>query len=152
MLTGRCGCGAVTYRMTSAPMFVHCCHCRDCQRQSGSAFAVNAIIETERVEVEGETVEQMLPTPSGKGQKVTRCAACGVAVFSAYMVREGKLRYVRVGTLDAPELCPPDVHIHTASDPDWLHLDDGIPNHKEFYGFWKSWPEPAQARWREVFG
>lgn len=82
MLEGKCGCGAVTYRMKSTPMFVHCCHCRDCQRQTGSAYVLNAIIETERVEFEGAVTEHKLLTPSGKGQIITRCRQCGVAIFS----------------------------------------------------------------------
>ena len=49
-LEGGCACGAVRYRLTSAPMFVHCCHCRDCQRQTGSAFVLNALIEADRVD------------------------------------------------------------------------------------------------------
>ncbi len=89
--TGSCGCGQLTYQMSSAPMFVHCCHCKDCQKQTGSAYVLNAIIETERVTWSGKTANQTLATPSGKGQKITRCATCGTAVFSEYLVRLGRL-------------------------------------------------------------
>ena len=115
MLKGRCGCGEVTYQMSSGPMFVHCCHCQECQKQTGSAYVLNAIIEADRVEIDGPVIENTLPTPSGKGQVITRCANCGTAVFSNYLVRMGKLRYIRVGTLDDPSQCPPDVQIFTSS-------------------------------------
>ena len=133
MLTGKCGCGATTYKMTSKPICVHCCHCSECQHQTGSAFVLNAIIETDRVEIDGEVVEHTLPTPSGKGQVITRCATCGVAVFSSYMSRLGKLRYIRVGTMDNPAECPPDVQIFTSSKQPWVTL-----NHYRLasVGFW----------------
>ena len=149
---GSCGCGKVTYKMKTNPMFVHCCHCKECQKQTGSAFVLNAIIEADRVTYEGETTEHMLPTPSGKGQVITRCASCGTAIFSSYMIRLGKLTYVRVGTLDDPSKCPPNVQIFTTSKQPWVPLNDGIPSFKEFYKFDDVWPEPSLKRWRVLFG
>lgn len=146
MFKGKCGCGAVTYQMKTTPMFVHCCHCSECQRQTGSAYVLNAIIEADRVTFEGPTTESKLPTPSGKGQIVTRCAACGVAIFSAYMIRLGKLRYVRVGTLDDPDRCRPDVQIFTNSKQRWVPLSDDIPRFDEFYKFDEVWPQTALDR------
>jgi len=146
VFTGRCGCGAVTYQMKTPPMFVHCCHCRECQRQTGAAYVLNAIIETERVEFEGPVTEHVLATPSGKGQIITRCRDCGVAVFSSYMVRLGKLRYVRVGTLDNPDQCPPDVQIFTSSKQSWVPLSKGIPSLEDFYKFDEVWPKEALNR------
>ena len=152
MFEGRCGCGAVSYRMTSKPMFVHCCHCKECQRQTGSAYVLNAIIETDRVEYEGPVGEQALPTPSGKGQAITRCTECGVAVFSSYLVRLGKLRYIRVGTLDEPEKCPPDVHIFTSTKLPWVNLSTQVPVFENFYSFADVWPEESMARLNSLFG
>jgi len=152
MLKGQCGCGAVTYRMSSKPICVHCCHCSECQKQTGSAFVLNAIIETDRVEFDGPVIENTLPTPSGKGQVITRCATCGVAVFSSYMSRLGKLRYIRVGTLDNPSDCPPDVQIFTSSKQDWVLLNPEIPIFENFYSFEDVWPEQALVRWRKLFG
>lgn len=146
MLEGRCGCGAVTYQMLTPPMFVHCCHCRDCQRQTGAAYVLNAIIEADRVKVEGSITEHELPTQSGKGQIITRCRVCGVAVFSSYMIRLGKLRYVRVGTLDKPDQCPPDVQIFTSSKQDWVPLSKDIPVFEEFYDFDELWPQESLDR------
>ena len=149
---GACGCGQLTYQMKSAPMLVHCCHCKECQKQTGSAYVLNALIEADRVDMQGNTTEQTLPTPSGKGQIITRCADCGTAVFSSYMVRLGKIRYVRVGTLNDPSECPPDVQIFTSSKQAWVPLSDEIPSFEEFYNFDEVWPKDALARWRALFG
>src|SRR5580704_4060589 len=111
-LEGGCACGAVRYRLGSAPMFVHCCHCRDCQRQTGSAFVLNALIEADRVELlSGETAAFVMPTESGRPHTVFRCPGCGTAVWSEYGGVKA-LRFVRVGTLDDPQALPPDVHIY----------------------------------------
>lgn len=127
-------------------MFVHCCHCSECQRQTGAAYVLNAIIEADRVEFEGPVSEYELPTPSGKGQIITRCQECGVAVFSSYMIRLGKLRYVRVGTLNDPDQCPPDVQIFTSSKQSWVPLNKDIPVFDDFYKFDDVWPRAALDR------
>ena len=152
MLKGKCGCGAVTYQMKSKPMFVNCCHCSECQTQTGSAFVLNAIIEADRVEYDGPVDEFTLPTPSGNGQVITRCSKCGVAVFSSYLIRLGKLRHIRVGTLDDPNACPPDAHIFTSSKLSWLSLGPDAPVFKDSYNFKEVWSESSLARWRELFG
>ena len=107
---------------------------------------LNAIIEADRVVAQGPVMEQRLPTPSGKGQIVCRCRECGVAVFSSYMVRQGKLRYVRVGTLDDPDLCPPRAQIFTSSKQAWVPLDPNIPAFGEFYNFAEIWPRESLDR------
>src|SRR5258708_12534645 len=84
-LEGGCACGAVRYRLGSAPMFVHCCHCRDCQRQTGSAFVINALIETDRIRLlSGVPVPVGVPTDSGRPHDIYRCAACRTAICSDY--------------------------------------------------------------------
>ncbi|MEP1209972.1 MAG: GFA family protein [Rhizobiaceae bacterium] len=138
--------------MTQKPMFVHCCHCSECQNLTGSAFVLNAIIETDLVEVDGATSQITLPTPSGHGQTITRCAQCGVTVYSAYLSRKGKLLYVRVGTLDDPAQCPPDVHIFTSSKLPWVTLSDEVPVHENFYPMPDAWPDESRTRWSRVFG
>src|ERR1700758_980705 len=101
-VAGSCSCGAVKYRLESAPMFVHCCHCRDCQRQTGSAFVLNALIEADRVIVlSGEPEQVAMPTDSGRPHDIYRCPTCKIAVWSVYG-GIAKLRFVRVGTLDDP--------------------------------------------------
>ncbi|MEX0306331.1 MAG: GFA family protein [Ruegeria sp.] len=149
--TGSCGCGQLTYQLSSEPLFVHCCHCRECQKQTGSAYVLNAIIETDRVKWTGEATKHTLATPSGKGQRITRCALCGTAVFSDYLVRLGKLRYIRVGTLDNPDLCPPDAQIFTSSKQSWVPLNPDILSFENFYEFKEVWSKAAYERLNAVF-
>lgn len=139
-IAGGCACRFVRYRMMTKPMFVNCCHCTWCQRETGSAFVMNAIIETERVKIL-DGVPQMILTPSasGKGQKIMRCPKCWVALWSHYSGARLKLAFVRVGTLDHPELCPPDVHIFTSTKQPWVTLSGDVPIRKGYYEREKLW-------------
>lgn len=150
---GGCTCRSVRYRLRSRPLFVHCCHCRWCQRETGSAFALNALIETDRVErLQGEV--DLVPTPSasGKGQKIARCPHCRVAVWSHYAGAGDKLAFVRVGTLDEPDRLPPDIHIFTMSKQPWVLLPAGTPAVPEYYRSGELWPPESLARRRVLFG
>lgn len=149
---GGCTCGAVRYRLTSRPLFVHCCHCTWCQRETGSAFVLNALIESDRVELlQGNPQMVMTPSESGEGQKVFRCPQCQVAVWSNYATAVGDLmRFVRAGTLDEPGRLPPDIHIFTASTPDWLKLPPGIPVKEQYYDRKDFWPNASLARYEAL--
>jgi hypothetical protein len=144
---GGCTCREVRYRVTSKPLFVHCCHCRWCQRETGTAFALNAMIEADRVELLAGQPE-MVPTPSesGKGQKIWRCPKCRIAVWSNYGGAGDAVRFVRVGTLDNPDVMPPDIHIFTQSKQPWVVLPEGTPSVPEFYDIKKMWPKESQER------
>jgi len=149
VLDGGCTCGLVRYRMSSAPLFVHCCHCRWCQRESGASFALNAMIETDRVTLlAGEPEVVDTPSESGRGQKIARCPKCQVALWSNYAVpRIGRaIRFVRVGTLDEPQRVPPDIHIFTASKLPWVVLPRGMPAVAEYYRTAERWPRESLAR------
>ena len=125
-LEGECSCGAVRYRMTGKPICVHCCHCRECQRLTGAAFALNAMIEADRVVLlRGRPAVVPVPATSGREQKISRCPACRVALWSNYAGAGDKIHFVRVGTLDEPDRMPPDIHIYTASKPPWVVIPDG---------------------------
>jgi len=144
---GGCTCRHVRYRMTSKPMFVHCCHCRWCQRETGTAFALNAMIEADRVELlSGEVEVVNTPSNSGKGQKYSRCPKCRIALWSNYAGSGDAVRFVRVGTLDEPDLLPPDIHIFTMSKQPWVVLSAGTPAVAEFYDREKMWPPESLAR------
>jgi hypothetical protein len=133
-LEGGCTCGAVRYRMTGKPIFVHCCHCHECQRGSGGAFALNAMIEADRVSLlQGQPEVVTVPTPSGRGQKISRCPKCKVALWSNYAGAGDKVHFVRVGTLDEPGRLPPDIHIYTASKQPWVILPSATPAFEEYY-------------------
>jgi len=146
LLEGGCSCGAVRYRIESAPMFVHCCHCRDCQRQTGAAFAVNALIETDRVTLlSGAPAPYAMPTDSGRPHHIHRCPTCQIGVWSKYGGL-AKLRFVRVGTLDEPAALPPTVHIYTRSKLPWVALPDGVPAFEAYYSARDVWPADSLAR------
>jgi len=149
---GGCTCREVRYRMTSKPMFVHCCHCRWCQRETGTAFALNAMIEADRVELlAGEVAIVDTPSNSGKGQKISRCPRCRIAVWSNYAGAGDKVRFVRVGTLDEPDRLPPDIHIFTASKQPWVVLPQGTPAVPEFYKAAEQWPKESIERRSALF-
>jgi hypothetical protein len=146
-LEGGCTCRAVRYRMLTRPLFVHCCHCRWCQRETGSAFALNALIETDRVVVlQGELDVVNTSSASGKGQRIVRCSTCRVAVWSHYAGAGDTIRFVRVGTLDAPEHVPPDIHIYTASKQPWVMIPPGVPALAEYYSRREHWPKESLER------
>ena len=151
-LAGSCSCRAVCYRLLSEPMFVHCCHCLDCQRQSGSAFAINALIETNRIELLSGTPEPVsMPTDSGRPHDIYRCVACKVALWSDYG-RRPALRFVRVSTLDNPHSISPDVHIFTRSKVPWIGLPEDVPRFAEYYDVQKEWPPESLQRRRMILG
>ena len=144
---GGCDCRHVRYRMETRPLFVHCCHCRWCQRETGSAFVMNALIETARVTVLADE-PTMVPTPSasGKGQRIARCPTCRVALWSNYYGSGDLVRFMRVGTLEEPDRFPPDIHIFTASKQPWVLLPDGVPAVPEYYDRKRYWPAESLAR------
>ncbi len=150
-LEGGCDCRAVRYRMETPPLFVHCCHCRWCQRETGSVFALNAMIESERVTslgIEPELVDT--PSASGKGQKIARCPRCRIAVWSHYAGAGPFVKFVRVGTLDEPDRLPPDIHIFIASKQPWVVLPDGARAVPEYYSRDAHWPPESIERGNAV--
>ena len=122
-LYGGCDCRMLRYRLETNPLFVHCCHCRWCQRETGASFALNALIEAERVTlIAGEPEIVDTPSASGKGQKIARFPKCRIAVWSNYSGAGPVLRFIRVGTLDEPDYLPPDIHIYISSKQPWVIL------------------------------
>ncbi len=150
---GGCTCREVRYRMTSKPMFVNCCHCRWCQRETGTAFALNAMIESDRVVLTSGAPELVnTPSNSGKGQVIARCPACRIALWSNYGGGGDRVRFVRVGTLDEPDRLPPDIHIFTMSKQPWVVLSSDKPVCQEYYDSKKYWPPESLERRRVLFG
>ncbi len=150
-LQGGCACAEVRYRLTDTPMFVHCCHCLDCQRQTGSGFVLNAIYEQDRIELVSGAPEPIgVPTSSGRPHDVYRCPTCQTALWSDYG-RRG-FRFVRTGTLDEPSALKPDVHIFTRSKLPWVALPSDAPAFEVYYETEKLWPPESLARRRAVLG
>lgn len=149
---GQCACGAIRYQMRREPMIVHCCHCTWCQRETGSAFVINAVIEASEVSVLGIEPEVIdTPSASGRGQLIARCPHCHIALWSHYS--SGRvINYVRVGTMDEPALCPPDIHIFTSTKLPWVRLPEGARAFDDFYDTKAEWSEEALTRWMMATG
>jgi len=153
MFEGGCTCREVRYRMTSRPLFVHCCHCRWCQRDSGSAFALNAMIEADRVQIlSGKPMAVTVPTESGAGQKISRCPTCLTALWGNYAGPGDAIHFVKVGTLDDPDQAPPDIHIYTMSKQPWVLLPPDVPAFEAYYDREVVWPKDSLARRKTVLG
>jgi hypothetical protein len=148
---GKCSCGDVSFALASDPMFVNCCHCLDCQRQTGSAFVINALIETDRIAVRGVPQAISMPTDSGRPHDIYRCPRCQVAVWSDYG-RRPKLRFVRVGTLVQPHPIVPSAHIFTRSKVPWVRIPDDQPAFEIFYELDKQWPAASLERRKAILG
>jgi hypothetical protein len=129
----------------SEPLIVHCCHCLNCQRQTGSAFVINMLIETKRLEVVvGEPNAVDVPRDDGSMQTVWRCPTCQTALFSEYT--SPRIRFVRAGTLDDPSTVAPDVHIFTRSKVPWVSIPDSVPAVEVFYDMKEVWPKQSLER------
>jgi hypothetical protein len=151
VMEGGCTCGAVRYRLNARPLFVHCCHCTWCQRENGSAFAVNAFIEASQVELlKGKLTQTTLPSASGRGQVFWRCGNCSVTVWSNYPQAGPSIHFIRVGTLDDPSWAPPDIHIYTSTKQPWVVIPDGVPAVSEFYRPADYWPAESAARFKRA--
>jgi hypothetical protein len=150
-MEGGCTCRAVRYRLSARPLFVHCCHCTWCQRETGSAFAVNALIEATNVQLlSGEIATTRLPSASGKGQLFSRCAVCGVTVWSNYGGAGEAVHFVRTGTLDDPSFAAPDIHIYTSTKRPWVVVPEGVPAVPEYYRRSEYWPPASLERFNAL--
>lgn len=146
-IEGRCTCGTIKYRMETAPLIVHCCHCTYCQHETGSAFVLNAVIESSNITLLSSTEPTIIRTASlsGKGQDIARCPKCYVAVWSTYARPSPLMKFVRVGTLE--RALAPGVHIFTSTKMPWVKLDDeGVPVMKEYYDREKVWSKESLER------
>ena len=152
---GGCVCGLVRFRMDLHPLIVHCCHCSWCQRQTGSAFAVNVLIEADQVHLlKGKVFDVEVPSPSGANQRISRCPNCQVAVWSNYLALSGGIgelvRFVRAGALDNPNRIYPDVHIYTSSKQPWVFLPPDALTVKEYYKPEEVWTKDSLERRRAL--
>jgi len=148
---GKCTCGEIEYELTAVPMFVHCCHCTWCQRETGSAFAINALIEADEVHlIQGCPEAINVPSNSGIGQTISRCPSCKTALWSNYGAAKDAICFIRVGTLNNPDACPPDIHIFTSTKQKWVELNNSVPAMDEYYQRSKYWPEQSIARYKRA--
>ncbi|MGA7761234.1 MAG: GFA family protein [Candidatus Binataceae bacterium] len=148
-LEGGCSCKAVRYKLTASPLIVHACHCRDCQRISGSAFVINIWIEKEFVQTSGAIPKSfLLEGGGGRNHEVFFCRKCGAYVWSRYHRAPGDALFVRAGTLDKPEAVTPDVHVYTRSKLPWLELPRGVPAFESMYKIEEVWSAESKERLR----
>jgi hypothetical protein len=152
-MEGGCACRSVRYRLLSAPLVVHACHCTECQRLTGGAFAVNALIESDRLErLAGAPRAVPVTGTSGKPQDIFRCPGCETALWSHYPGAGTKLAFVRVGTLDEPGRLAPDIHIFTSTKMPWLALPEGARAVPEYYSAKQVWTADSLARRERLLG
>ena len=173
-IEGGCSCKALRYRLNRSPIIIHCCNCESCQRETGSAFAVNLVVEADQVELlpsgrhstesnleHGDMFKPkliLMPSESGRGPLVARCPICFVAVWSYYPDGGPFLSFIRGGTLDKTsvdgssikELLQPDLFIFTKFKQPWVvypaaAIEDGKVM-AEFYDPKECWPEEALTR------
>jgi len=150
---GGCTCRDVRFRLQRTPLFVHCCHCRWCQRETGAAFALNGLIEaSETILLQGQVEVIDTPSASGRGQCISRCPRCKVAVWSNYSGAGAAIHFIRIGTLDNPDAFPPDIHIFTSSKQPWVNLQGGAPAVPEYYDWREYWPAESVERYRRALG
>ena len=149
---GRCSCGAVSFTAPDDPLIVHCCHCSFCQRESGTAFALNFLIESDRVDWDGKTEEILTPSNSGKGQRILRCPTCKVALSSHYPGAGDALQFLRVGTFEDKSGVAPDVHIYTSTKMDWVVLEGDASIHENYYDTRAVWPQDKWDRLKKAMG
>ena len=148
-LQGGCACGKVRYELLASPIRVHCCHCDDCQRHTGSAFVLNAIIETSQLRIISGDLEAVSVPRTYAPHDIYRCRKCKTALWSDYG-RRPQIRFVRVGTLDEPRALRPDIHIYTACKVPWIKLPKGTPAFREYYDAKKVWPKKSLQRFKNA--
>lgn len=147
-MNGGCTCGEIRYELTAAPLITHACHCTWCQRETGAAFAINAVIETANVRLlSGSPIDVLTPSLSGKGQIILRCPKCHVAVWSHYPTAGRKAAFIRAGTIDPPHTVTPDIHIFTSAKRPWVVLPPNALAVPEFYNPAEVWSPEASTRW-----
>lgn len=152
-LNGHCACKAVTYSILAEPLATHCCHCTWCQRETGSAFVLNSMIEAYNFRITSDTQPTIVPTASlsGTPQLIARCPTCFVAVYSHYGEFKAAM-FVRVGTLadGSRQRVRPTVHIFTSTKLEWLDLsaekERGVKIFEEYYDRDKVWTKESLER------
>ena len=123
-LDGGCRCEQVRFRIEAAPIITQCCHCRECQNVTGSAFAINTMIESRHVStVAGHPVLFV----SDDGQSSMQCAACGSNVWAFHRHFGDAVAFIGVGRLDEGERLPPEVHYFTRSRHPWVSTPANLP-------------------------
>ena len=128
-LTGSCLCGALKYTCSSEPLFTAACHCKSCQKSTGSAFSVVVGVQRADVTIEGDT-RTTYESLGDSGRPTYRhfCAQCGSTIM-AEMAARPDLAFIAAGTLDHPEALVPQLHVYWRDHQIWLETLDTLPQH-----------------------
>lgn len=131
-------------------MFTHACHCLDCQRSTGSAFVIHAVIAQKDLTITGETRAGSFPTGSGAGSKLHFCTSCGTFVWAQYLYHQVPVIALRTGTLDNPHAVSPQAHIFVRSKQPWVSLPAEVPTFEQAYDRAQVWPPESVARYESL--
>ena len=127
LYSGSCLCGTIRYEIRGELGPIVLCHCVQCRKAQGSAFASNAAVRaTDFAIVAGQ--DALAAYESSPGKKRHFCRQCGSPIISARDAVPGVVR-VRIGTLDSRVETTPSAHIYVASKAAWEEIRDGLPQY-----------------------
>ena len=129
-LSGGCACGAVRYECSVDPVVMFNCHCRDCQRASGSAYAAIVVVPKAAVEMRGEPRYHKIAGGSGNAIERGFCPTCGSHVADQ-LERVPGILALQAGSLDDPSTYRPKMDVFTSSAQPWDHMDPKLPKHAQ---------------------
>ena len=142
LFSGSCWCGEVRYRLLNAPLFVHACHCVDCQKASGSAFGITIIVlETDLICHRGEFVSK----PVAANRTTFICQSCEDVIYST-ATHHPCTALLRSQTLDDPRVLEINAHIWTREKHAWLVLPAHVPQFDKGYDRIETWPKDSLDR------
>jgi hypothetical protein len=122
--SGRCLCGAVTFKLATEPQAIRICWCRDCQHLAANG-TVNLLIAADALTISGALSEYTKTADSGNQVSRQFCPSCGTHLFAKSSARP-QFRVVRAGNLDEPSSIQPNMYIWAASAPTWACLDSSL--------------------------
>ncbi len=127
--TGGCQCGRVRYRLVGEPLFLSVCHCKECQRQSGSAFGMSMLVPEANLTVEGTLKSFERSSESGRPVRCHFCPECGTRIYHAISYAAGAVN-LKPGTLDDTSWLEPRLQAWTRSKQPWVALPEGLLQHE----------------------
>lgn len=150
-ITGGCHCAAVRYRILTAPLFCYACHCIDCQKDTGSAFALHAVIEAFNIKVISETRPKLLtliqdPSKPQAKSRHSLCPKCGTVLWGNDPQWDHAVSNVRIGTLDFPGIMEPDMHMFVGSKLGWIDLPKDAKTSRRGFDYKTTWPKSSLKR------
>lgn len=121
--TGGCLCGQIRYELNADPLMCVTCHCKNCQRQAGSALSIIIGVPENSLRIEGTVKTYNDTGDSGATVRRQFCENCGSPVFTRVESPPGVM-FIKAGTLDDTSALQPTFHCYTKSKQDWLELGD----------------------------